>query len=239
MSADHPPLPPRDGMSARETVLASVRRALGVKGNEAPRRAEVDQRIAAHPRGVMPTRGQLAPAARLDMFVSMALAASASLVRVPSSADVPSAIAAYLRERNLPLRILRGSDARLAALGWDREPNLDVWIGPSDGLQPVGLSHAFGAVAETGTLVMLSGPDNPTTLNFLPDHHLVVLEARDIAADYESVWDRIRAAYGAGALPRTVNWITGPSRSADIEQTLLLGAHGPRSLHILLVGEPA
>ena len=84
--------------------------------------------------------------------------------------------------------------------------------------------------------MLLSGPDNPTTLNFLPDTHIVVVDADDIAGDYETVWQRIRALYGTGKLPRTVNMITGPSRSADIEQTLILGAHGPRALHILVVG---
>ena len=93
-------------------------------------------------------------------------------------------------------------------------------------------------VAETGTLVLTSGPDNPTTLNFLPDTHIVVVDAKDIAGDYETVWHaRCARHYGEGALPRTVNLITGPSRSADIEQTLILGAHGPRRLHVMVVGE--
>ena len=64
----------------------------------------------------------------------------------------------------------------------------------------------------------------------------MVLFADDIAGDYETVWRRIRETYGEGKLPRTVNLVTGPSRSADIEQTLILGAHGPRALHILVVG---
>src|SRR5690606_29190384 len=97
------------------------------------------------------------------------------------------------------------------------------------------VSYSFGAVAESGTLVMLSGADNPTTLNFLPDHHLVVVDEKDIAGDYETVWDQIRKRFGAKEMPRAVNWITGPSRSGDIEQTHLLGAHGPRSLHVLVV----
>ncbi len=91
-------------------------------------------------------------------------------------------------------------------------------------------------MAESGTLVLLSGSDNPTTLNFLPDAHIVMLSADDLAGDYEAVWSRIRERCGAGGLPRTVNLVTGPSRSADIEQTLILGAHGPRALHILVVG---
>jgi L-lactate dehydrogenase complex protein LldG len=46
-----------------------------------------------------------------------------------------------------------------------------------------------------------------------------------------------QAGGGATLMPRTVNWITGPSRTADIEQTLLLGAHGPQRLHILIVND--
>jgi len=82
----------------------------------------------------------------------------------------------------------------------------------------------------------LSGPANPTTLNFLPDNHIVVLKRADLVGDLESLWSRLRQRFGAGTLPRTVNLITGPSRSADIEQKMLLGAHGPRRLHILIVG---
>jgi L-lactate dehydrogenase complex protein LldG len=85
--------------------------------------------------------------------------------------------------------------------------------------------------------MLASGPDNPTTLNFLPDTHIVVVNAKDIAPDYETLWQRLRESYGAGAMPRAVNWITGPSRSADIEQTLILGAHGPRRLHVIVVEE--
>ena len=101
------------------------------------------------------------------------------------------------------------------------------------------MSHAFAGVAETGTLVMASGPDNPTTLNFLPDTHIVVVDAKDIAGDYETVWARVRENFGIDALPRAINMITGPSRSADIAQILILGAHGPRRLHVLIVGEAA
>lgn len=222
--------------SSRDIVFASVRRALGATGKEAPRRQAVDDRIAGHPHGIIPARADLPPAQKIDLFKEMVLAAAATLDHLASVADVPLAVATYLRERNLPPTILRGADPRLANLPWGTAPNLDVWIGPSDGRQLAGLSHAFAGVAESGTVVMLSGPDNPSTLNLLPDHHLVVVEAADVAGDYESVWTRIRAAYGPGVMPRTVNWITGPSRSADIEQTLLLGAHGPRSLHVLLVG---
>jgi L-lactate dehydrogenase complex protein LldG len=131
--------------------------------------------------------------------------------------------------------IRRGDAPRLAALPWQRTPALEVTVGRSDGHDLAGLSHAFAGIAESGTAILVSGSDNPTTLNFLPDYHIVVVDADDIAGDMESVWDRLREVYGEGEMPRTVNLVTGPSRSADIEQTLLLGAHGPRALHLIVV----
>ena len=116
------------------------------------------------------------------------------------------------------------------------ETTLELRHGPSDGHDLNAASVAFAAIAETGTLALASGADNPTTLNFLPDNHVVVVFAADVVGDMESVFSRLRGTYGAGQAPRTLNFITGPSRSADIEQTLLFGAHGPRRLHIVLVG---
>ena len=133
------------------------------------------------------------------------------------------------------MQVRRGDDPRLAALPWDSERTLEVSTGASDGHQLAAVSHAFAGVAETGTLVMASGTDNPTTLNFLPDTHIVVVDAKDIAGDYETVWAR-SANIRHGRVPRAINLITGPSRSADIAQILILGAHGPRRLHVLLVG---
>jgi L-lactate dehydrogenase complex protein LldG len=226
-------------MTARSTLFASIRKSLGVSGEEVGRRAEVAQRLAKHPRGVIPRRGQLPAADRVKLFADMVEAAAGTAEILKSADDVPAAVAALLRRHNLPLQVRRGDDARLAALPWSKERALEVSTGPSDGHQLASISHAFAGVAETGTLVMASGPDNPTTLNFLPDTHIVVVDAKDIAGDYETVWQRVRETYGIDALPRVFNMITGPSRSADIAQILILGAHGPRRLHVLVVGEPA
>jgi L-lactate dehydrogenase complex protein LldG len=222
-------------MNARATLFASIRRSLGVTGQEPARRAAVAERIAQHPRGVIPARGQLPPAERTKLFAQMVDAASGTAEILAGPADVPAAVSALLRRHNLPMQIRRGEDPRLAALPWGEQRTLEVTTGASDGHQLAAVSHAFGGVAETGTLIMASGPDNPTTLNFLPDTHIVVVDAKDIAGDYESVWQRLREQFG-DALPRAVNMITGPSRSADIGQILILGAHGPRRLHVLIVG---
>ncbi|MBV8851396.1 MAG: lactate utilization protein [Methylobacteriaceae bacterium] len=222
--------------SARDDILANIRRSLGVTGAEAPRRSNVATRLENAPRGLIPARGQIDPTARVALFREQAERAQASVMEVARRADVPGEVARFLRDRNLPATIRIGADSRLAGMQWG-ETALEVSAGRSNGGDPNAVSHAFGGVAESGTLAMLSGPDNPTTLNFLPDNHIVVVAASDIAGDYETVWTRLREQVGKGTMPRTVNLITGPSRSADIEQTLLLGAHGPRTLHIIIVGE--
>ena len=223
-------------MSSREAILGRIRRSLGASGSDAPRRDAVRHRLDTTPTNVVPARGQLPPAERVDLFCRKAEEVFASVVRLDRPDGIPSAVADYLRSRNLPQAVRRGDDRRLAALPWEREAQLTVSTGASAGADLVGVSHADAGVAETGTLVLTSGPDNPTTLNFLPDHHIVVVDASTVSGDYETVWDDLRRRFGAGAMPRTVNLVTGPSRSADIEETLLLGAHGPRSLHILVVG---
>ncbi len=222
-------------MSTRDTVLASIRRSLGVTGREAPRLAAVADRLADHPPGVIPARGQGAD--RLAVFRRMVEAAAGTIEALPRAEDVPAAVANFIRSHNLPMTARRGDDPRLAAMPWERERTLEVTTGPSDGHQLVSVSHAYGGVAETGTPILISGPDNPTTLNFLPDTHIVVIDAKDVAGDYETVLGRLRETFGAGRMPRAVNMITGPSRSADIEQILILGAHGPRRLHVMVVGD--
>ena len=223
-------------MSGREALTGKIRRSLGVTGEEVERRRTVATRLDSPQPNVIPSRGQLDPEERVKLFCRMAEKVSATVLRVPKPEDVPGVVAAYLRNHNLPQQIRTGVDPAIEALPWDRQPQLERQLGASDGHDAVSLGRAVAGVAESGTLVMLSGADNPTTLNFLPDTHIVMVDAKDIAGDYETVWRQIRELYGSGQLPRTVNFVTGPSRSADIEQTLILGAHGPRALHILVIG---
>jgi L-lactate dehydrogenase complex protein LldG len=161
----------------------------------------------------------------------------ASVADVAGAEDVPAEIARYLREHNLPASLRIGDDPAFASMNF-AATTLEIAHGASDGRDPNAASVAFAAIAETGTLALASGQFNPTTLNFLPDNHIVVLFADRMVGDMEGAFAKLRAAYGKGAMPRTLNFVTGPSRSADIEQTLLLGAHGPRRLHIVVVGAP-
>ena len=162
----------------------------------------------------------------------MAEEVDASVARVATAADIPGAVADYLSSQNLPARLVMTPDPKLDNIPWDARPLLEIRKGRAEDGDAAGITASFVAIAETGTLMLVSGPESPTRNNFLPDTHVVVLRASEVVAAYEDGWDRLRAA---GAMPRTVNFITGPSRTGDIEQRLVLGAHGPRRLHIVLV----
>ena len=220
--------------TARTDVFLSIRRSLAVKGDERTRLQIVAERLDRAPKGVIPARGQVSGEALVEVFRAQAEAALATVRVVDSGAEVPQAVAEFLRDHNLPATVRIGDDPRLKAMPWG-ETALEMSQGRSDGSDLNAVSHALAGVAESGTAVMVSGPENPSTLNFLPDNHIIVIAAKDIAGDYERVFAKLRATYGKGQMPRTVNFITGPSRSGDIEQTLLLGAHGPRRLHVLVV----
>ena len=222
---------------ARRAVLTSVARALGREGPDPSARADLEQRLAEHRPNLMPRRAALPQPQRVALFVEMAREAAATVAMVSTPDAVPHAVADYLRRENLPPGLILAPDRMLETLPWPKRPLLSIRSGRADGSEQVSLTHAFAGIAETGTLMLRSGPDAPTTLNFLPDTNIVLLEAGRIVGAYEEAWALLRAA---GPMPRTVNFITGPSRSADIEQTLQLGAHGPRRLHILLLdAEPA
>lgn len=224
-------------MNGKSAILAKIRASLKAPTDDDDRRSVVAARLAQAPKGIIPARGQLPPPERVALFRAMAEKYNATTEHIDGLAALPASVSAYLKSRNLPAAIRIGNDPRLATAPWTAEATLEIRHGASDGQDLAAVSHAFGAVAETGTLALLSGPDNPVTLNFLPEHHIVVVRAEEIAGDMETIWARLRAAQG-GSMPRTVNFITGPSRSADIEQTLLLGAHGPRALHIVIAGNP-
>jgi|SRR5690606_8180502 len=222
-------------MSGRSVILARIRTALKVAPDDAARASAVAGRLAASPLGVRPARGQLPQKERVELFCRMAEKVSATVKRVRKAESVPKAVAAYLRARNLPASVRMGADGRLKAMPWTSVRSLEVKNGPAEPEDMVGVSHAVAGVAETGTIVLHSGADNPTTVNFLPEHHIVVVDAKDITGDLETALSGIRQAFGKGEMPRTLNLITGPSRSGDIEQKLLLGAHGPRALHLIVV----
>jgi L-lactate dehydrogenase complex protein LldG len=221
---------------AREQILARIRRSLRRDRLDGASEATLRARVAAHRRNLVPARAAaLDDAGRVELFVAMAREAKATVARVASAAAVPAAVAEYLAAENLPAEFVMASDPSLDALPWTTRPLLQIRRGTPTA-DATTVTPAFAAIAETGTLMLCSGQNTPTGLNFLPDTHVVILRAEQIVAAYEDGWDRLRAARALPQdLPRAVNFITGPSRTADIEQQIVQGMHGPRRLHVVLV----
>jgi L-lactate dehydrogenase complex protein LldG len=226
---------------SRETVLGAIRRGLRRGPLPADQATMLRERLTEHPRQLQPaiTRGDRA--ALLARFVANVEREFGTIVLLPDVAAVPAAIADYLASQNLPTSLVMAPHPDLRAIPWSDRPLLSIREGRADPSDTVGLQHAFAGIAETGTLMLPSGPDRPTTVNLLPDTAMVLLRASRLVGGYEDAWDRLRAERGidSGGMPRNVMLVTGPSRSADIEQTLELGAHGPRRLHILLIEDEA
>ncbi len=220
-------------MSSRDIIMGVIRRSLNVSENDPARIGTVEERLENHPRGTVPARGQLNKSKKITLLKQILESQSASVTELESIEDAPAAIADYCRAHNIGPALNIGENAALKALDWQKA-NIAISEGAASADTRSSLSTALCAIAETGTLMLCSGADNPTTLNFLPDNHMVIIRADDIFAGYEDGWDRLRKAFGA-RLPRNVNLISGPSRTGDIEQTILLGAHGPKRLHVLIV----
>ena len=218
--------------AARDQILGRIRASLG---DTAPGRDEsaVDSRLASPRPGVIPARAALDRQGQVELFIAMAEEVSATVARVATPGEAAGAVADYLAERNLPARAALAPDPALDDIAWHERPLLELRRGKAEETDPAAITGAFAAIAETGTLMLLSGPEHPSTLNFLPDTHIVVVRRDQVVGTYEDAWERLRAR-GRG-MPRTVNMVTGPSRTADIEQTIHLGAHGPRRLHIVLI----
>jgi L-lactate dehydrogenase complex protein LldG len=228
-------------MTARDQILGGIRRSLSRDALDGAAAARLEERLAAPPRGPVPARTRgLDQKGLVDLFERYATEAAASVMRVAKLDDVPDAVAGFLAQHNLPAELAMAPDPLLDRIPWAKRPLLRIRKGRSDGRDPVGLSAAFTGIAETATLMLASGPESPSTLNFLPDTHVVVLPANRVVGPMEDAWAKLRAACPAEklageAMPRTINFITGPSRTGDIEQKILMGAHGPRRLHIVIV----
>ena len=220
---------------ARDAVLGRMRRSLGRGRDVAALRRTIAQRLREPRANLIPARGNLDRYGRIAVFTAQAEGVQTTVRRVDRYRDLPRAVIDYLRLHNLPPRLVMASDPALAQADW-QSTMLEIHSGPAKDQDAVGLTTAYAGIAETGTLMLLSGPQTPTTLAFLPETSLIALSTERILRAYEDGFALLRAEHGA--LPRSVNFITGPSRSGDIEQTIQLGAHGPRRLCVLLVDEP-
>ena len=208
-------------MNARENILTRIRKATGGAGV-----AKMDERLRNHPRGPLPAMAW----DPVERFKERALNLSSTVDEVSGREDVAAAVARYLTSQNLPKSGLCWPE--LAGLDWSKH-GLNIAARTATGDDLVGVTGAFCAIAETGTLMMLSGADTPAATSLLPETHIAVVPIARIVKCMEEAWDLLRKEQGK--LPRAVNFVSGPSRTADIEQTVTLGAHGPYRVHVILV----
>lgn len=152
--------------------------------------------------------------------------------------EAVKAVARYVYEKYRTQRLVAGNDARLAALPW-RDGGLLPRFGSVEPGEPVALGYARLGIAELGAIVTCTGRANPSVNNLLPEHHIVLVDSADIVATSEDAWSALASSLNEGERPRGINFIAGPSSTADIEATLVYGAHGPRALHVILVGKTA
>ena len=222
-------MPVGNSNTARKEILARIRKAQGRGASSRPSQAEiaaVETYIAAHPRGPLPdVEDDL-----VARFRARAEAMQSTTELLERRADVPAAAARYLAANGLPK----------TGCVWPALAGLD-WAGAGLALEArgaedrdlVGVTGVFAALAETGTLMVVSGPATPAAASLLPETHIAVVPAARIVKHMEDGWALARAELGQ--LPRLVNFISGPSRTGDIDQTIVLGAHGPYRVHMILV----
>lgn len=224
-----------DNRAAREAILGRVRKALGKSGDRAQARKEAQVYLATHPQGPRPTITENL----VDRFARRATDMESTIERIGSRAEIPAAVARYVDGLQLPPALANHKSTagvcwpELADLDW-AGAGLSIEVRPTEGNDRLGITGTYCAIAETGTLVVLTGADSPTATTLLPDTHVAVVDASRIVTGMEDAFNLIRSE--CGELPRAVNMISGPSRTGDIEQTVVVGAHGPYRVHILVVG---
>ena len=217
-------------MSSRDDILGRVRAGLQRNATNAAAGREVMlAALSNRSHGPKPAINA-APKALLERFQAKSELQSSTVDVVAQESSVPAAIARYLASMNLSKSAVAWPS--LAALDW-AAAGLSIEGRGARDADLVGITGCFCAVAETGTLMVCSSPDTPATVSLLPETHIAIVHASRIVPYMEDAWDLARKELGT--LPRAVNFISGPSRTGDIEQTIVLGAHGPYRVHLVIV----
>lgn len=213
-------------MSARSEILGRVKAGLG-KGDREARRAAALMRLSQPSLGPQPLEcGDLK-----TRFITKAESLASTQESVRTLSDVPNAVARYVSALDLS-EVAMVCSPDLAELPWIGSGLQPAFRG-AQGSDQVGVTGCFCALAETGTLLLLSSPDTPATVSLLPETHIAIVPVSRIVFGMEEAFALVR--HERGALPRALNFVSGPSRTGDIEQTIVLGAHGPCRVHLILV----
>lgn len=216
-----------DTSAARAAIFGRIRQAQDrpAQVTEAER-TEVSDYLAHHEAGPRPALGN----DLVQRFRQQALRTSQTLDEVADLTEVPAAVARYLESIGASKQAIAWQT--LTALPWDAA-GVQVEFRKPVNADLVSVTGCFCAVAETGTLMLLSGPETYASAALLPETHIAIVPLNRIVAGLEDAFALAKAE--RGGLPRATNFISGPSRTGDIEQTIVLGAHGPYRVHVILV----
>lgn len=216
-----------DTSAARQAIFSRIRKAQNRPDEPTPaERDAVREYIDRHSQGPRPAIGE----DLVTRFKQQALRMSDTVDEVASFSDAPAAVARYLDEIGVAKTAIAWKT--LSDMAWG-DAGLQVEFRAPRNEDLVGITGAFCAVAETGSLMLLSGPHTYSSASLLPETHIAILAASRIVGAMEDAFALARAEHGE--LPRAINFISGPSRTGDIEQTIVLGAHGPYRVHVILV----
>lgn len=217
-------------MSARDRILARLKAA-------APQQPLPLPDVAGHFQQVRPVS---TPQSRLAAFKA-GIEAFHAEVHLTRNTDWPELLARLCREKGLN-NLLHGADEALQAQLSARsdlpplrcfDRSIDDWKRELFDSVDAAISIAHGAIAETGTLILWPGLKEPRSLSLVPPVHFVLLDASRI---YDDLHQAMSAEHWSERLPTNLLLVSGPSKTADIQQTLAYGAHGPKELVVLVAG---
>jgi L-lactate dehydrogenase complex protein LldG len=215
-------------MSARENILTRIRTNSGKQGATTEQELVAARAvISARARGPLPTFAQHEP---INHFIEECARLKTTLVEVDTLQDVPVEIARYLSVENLEKKLTGW--AEFSALNW-ASADIDFANRAANANDLVGLTGCFCAIGETGTLLLLGALATPKVTALLPETHICVVKKSRIVPTMEDAFQLMRDEIGEP--PRATFFVSGPSRTADIEQTIVIGAHGPYRVHVVLI----
>ncbi len=210
-------------MSSRDRIFATLRAGLKHTVDDPARPAAVAERINRRTPNLVPQRAQIPHAEQVALFTAKVEALTVTVDSVPSAQDVPGKVADYLARHNLPANLRVSPDPLLENLPWSERPMLQVDYGPGRSQDLVSVTPAFAGIAETGTLMLHSSTTTPTTLHFVPDHHIVVMRESQITGSLEDAFARLREKLGTAETPAAENW-PHCLRCGGVQSSLLISA---------------
>ena len=221
-------------MSARDRILAKLRAA--------PQLPKEEPDVAAWFAGHRLVESAGDKAARFQRLIELAHAD----VHCVTAANWTEKLREVLATRNIGRLLVapttahgQAALAHLLAHGIEcraYDAAIEQWKAEMFNATPASLTAARAAVAETGTLILWPDADEPRLMSLVPPVHIVLLDATNI---YNTFFEALTAEGWKDGLPTNALLVSGPSKTADIQVTLAYGAHGPKELIVLLLGEQA